>query len=553
MEPLFDAAKVKRLAGPRSYERGVGYLHQRRVETPVERDGRVRAMVRGTVPYIVELWADGDRPRWSCTCPAAEDGAFCKHCVATALALLPRRDEPDVRPERASAGSSSPRRRIGTSASAPKLIVWVRRIDRAFFAHGEFVNYYEAEDWADGIHVMIEQLENLCDAGHPDAVAELAEHVFGCADEAMNYVDDSDGHLTGIIDRLSELHLRSCREGTSDPVELAARLVKLELSSELDGFHRAAASYADLLGEAGLAEYRRRLEPRWRKIKPTDDPYGAAFAVRQAMVGWALATGDPDALIDVHSRDEPSSRDVLEIATALESAGRSDEAISWAQRCIAENRSRPRQSDKLREFLSRRLDARGEHAAAVDLFWQAFAADPTLDRYRQLGDKAPGHDWLERCIGELRSKLAREPRPPSDWPPSACNSPPTRAKPPVPHAATVLVEILLFEGHSGAAWDAAAEFGCGPALRLTLARVREQTHPLDAIAVYEAEALSIIGLKRPDLYRGAVDLMERIRRLANSAGEPERFATLLEQVRTEHKLKRRLMADIDERDWPTSA
>ena len=123
----------------------------------------------------------------------------------------------------------------------------------------------------------------------------------------------------------------------------------------------------------------------------------------------------------------------------------------------------------------------------------------------------------------------------------------------MPHAATVLVEILLFEGHNGAAWDAAAEFGCGPALRLTLGRVREQTHPLDAIAVYEAEALSIIGLKRPDLYRGAVDLMERIRRLANSAGEPERFVTLLEQVRAEHKLKRRLMADIDEQDWPSSA
>ena len=414
MDPLFDAARVKRLAGPRSYERGVGYVHQRRVETPVECDGRIRALVRGTVPYIVELWDDGDSPRWSCTCPVAEDGSFCKHCVATALALLPRSGEPDVRPERASAGSAPSRRRIGASASAPKLSVWVRRIDRAFFAHGEFVSYYEAEAWADGIHVMIENLENLCDAGHPDAVAELAEHVFSCADEAVNYVDDSDGHLTGIIDRLSESHLRSCREGTADPVELANRLVKLELSSELDGFHRAAASYVDVLGKAGLAEYRRRLEPRWRKIKPTDDRYGATFAVRQAMVGWALAIGDPDALIDVHSRDEPSPQDVLEIAISLEAAGRSEEAISWAQRCIAENRSQPRQTDELREFLSRRLDARGEHAAAVDLFWQAFAADPTLDRYRQLLQKTPDHDWLERCIGELRAKLTTEPRPPSD-------------------------------------------------------------------------------------------------------------------------------------------
>ncbi|WP_419921390.1 SWIM zinc finger family protein [Candidatus Poriferisodalis sp.] len=553
MDQLFDAARVKRLAGPRSFERGVGYLHQRRIGTPVERDGRVRAMVRGTVPYIVELWADGDRPRWSCTCPAAEVGSFCKHCMATALALLPRRDEPDVRPGRASSESGPARRRIGTSASAPKLSVWVRRIDRAFFAHGEFVSYYEAEAWADGIHVMIESLENLCDTGHPDAVTELAEHVFGCADEAMNYVDDSDGHLTGIIDRLSELHLRSCREETADPVKLAARLVKLELSSELDGFHRAAANYVDVLGEAGLAEYWRQIEPRWRKIKPTDDPYGAAFTVRQAMIGWALATGNPDALIEVHSRGKPLPDDVLNIAGALKDAGRVDEAISWAKRCIAENRSRPRMTDDLRECLSCWLDERGENAAALDLFWQAFVAEPSVDRYRRLLDKAPGHDWLERCVGELRTKLARQPRPPADWPPTAHSSPPTLTQPPVPHDATALVEILLFEGQADGAWDAAAEFGCGPTLRLTLARVREQTHPLDAIAVYRAEALAIIGRKRPNHYRSAVDLMERIRRLADTADEPERFTLFLQHIRTEHKRKSRLIAEIDERGWPTSA
>jgi uncharacterized Zn finger protein len=33
------------------------------------------------VPYNVELWVDDGEPTWSCTCPAAEDGSFCKHCV----------------------------------------------------------------------------------------------------------------------------------------------------------------------------------------------------------------------------------------------------------------------------------------------------------------------------------------------------------------------------------------------------------------------------------------------------------------------------------------
>lgn len=561
MKPVtdaFTAATIRRLAGPGPYERGVGYLAGNRVEAPMFLDGRARALVRGTMPYVVELWTDGGRPRWECSCPAAEDGSFCKHCVAVALALRPGVNAP-ASPSRAPVAAEAARarttRRTTTRGEVEggddiKLSVWMRRIERAFAPYGDFVSYREAEGWADGIHIMIEHLESLCDLGHPDAVAGLAEHAFRWADESINWVDDSDGHLIGVIERLSELHLRACHEGTADPVELAGRLVKLELKSELDGFHRAAASYTDILGEAGLAEYRRLLEPRWKQVKPTTEWDGANFAVRQAMIGWALATGDPDALIEVHSRGSMSPRDILEIAIALNAAGRIDEAISWAQRGINDRRSRPRASDDLREFLAQLLAERGEADGATRLFRQAFVADPTLDRYRRLLESDPSHDWLERCRGELRDILQRLNDP--DAGVSSAKQAPSSMPVPhaVPQAATALVEILLYEGLIDEAWDTAAQFGCTTPMKLTLARFREQTHPLDAISVYEPQALTIIRLKRPDRYRGAIELMERIRRLADAAGEPERFTSLLQRVRTEHKPKRRLMAEMDERGWP---
>ena len=50
---------------------------------------------------------------------------------------------------------------------------------------------------------------------------------------------------------MGELHLRACRVARPDPIELAGRLVALELTSELDAFHRAAVTYAEVLGEAG--------------------------------------------------------------------------------------------------------------------------------------------------------------------------------------------------------------------------------------------------------------------------------------------------------------
>ena len=96
---------------------------------------------------------------------------------------------------------------------------------------------WEAAGWAAGVDVLIEDLSDLCENGHPDAVAALAEHAHRRADAAVNYVDDSDGYLQGISSRLAELHLESCIEGSIDPVELAGRLLEVELGAELDGFY----------------------------------------------------------------------------------------------------------------------------------------------------------------------------------------------------------------------------------------------------------------------------------------------------------------------------
>ena len=431
---VFDAATVVALAEPLVHERGEGYRRNGRVGPLTVRDGRLEATVRGTMPYAVELWAERGEPRWSCTCPAAEDGSFCKHCTAVALSLGSD-DSPLVVPPLARLGraqaSASGRRvdpapaenlssvveglaqdrlarivldhaatdwrlreRLLAEARAargdsPDMGAWQRRIDNAFAPYGEFVTYREARGWADGAKDVIVALADLCDAGQHDAAARLAEHAHRRADKAIDYVDDSDGWLSDISLRLSEVHHRACVEGRPDPVELAARLVDLELASELSGFYRAAAEYAEVLGEAGLAAYRERLEPQWKRIGHEDGDWSDnAFAVRQAMAGWAIGTGDPDALIEVHGRDRILPGNVLEIALALDAAGRSDEAMAWARRGIAEHGDSQWQAGNLREFLAGALRGRGEAQAAAELFWQAFVSHPSLATYRRLLDEA---------------------------------------------------------------------------------------------------------------------------------------------------------------------
>jgi hypothetical protein len=291
------------------------------------------------VPYRVELWVEDGEPAWSCTCPAAEEGSFCKHCVAVALLFdrdaavgegverLPLRAV-SSQPARDLAGYVAGldhqrlvelvvdqiesdwrlRERLAAEARAargegPELGSWRKRIDVAFAPYDDFVDYREAAGWAHDVDEVIDALEELCDAGHPDAVAVSAEHAHRRADEAIQYVDDSDGWLTGISERLSDLHLRACAEGSPDPVALARRLVDLELTSELGGFHRAAAIYADVLDNAGLDEYRRIVEPRWEKVAATDtsDWSTERFRLREAMIGLALSSGDPDEMTQVRT------------------------------------------------------------------------------------------------------------------------------------------------------------------------------------------------------------------------------------------------------------
>jgi cupin 2 domain-containing protein len=78
------------LAGTPIFARGHRYYREGRVEGLARSDGRLTARVRGSEPYDVAIWVRGDGLAYACSCPFAAEGAFCKHCVATALAWLDR-------------------------------------------------------------------------------------------------------------------------------------------------------------------------------------------------------------------------------------------------------------------------------------------------------------------------------------------------------------------------------------------------------------------------------------------------------------------------------
>lgn len=414
----FSRQSLALLADPGSLARGRVYASDGRVEQLKVSGARATAVVRGTMPYAVELWVGSSgETGWSCTCPVAEDGRFCKHAVAVVLTATdtvtptatvsdgdrrtertaPR--EPDelrayvagLDSERlvdlvveAASGDWRLRERLVAEAAAATgsdldVPAWRRRLDDAFsvgdFEDG-YVRYREAEGWAEDVR---DALEEPLDGGWSDAVAELSEHAHRLAERSIGSVDDSDGCLVDIAERIGDLHLRASDGSGPDPMALARRLVDLELTSELDTFHRAATTYAQILGETGIAEYRRLVAPRFKRLW-SEDPFStSAFRVRNARIGVALASGDPDELIAVKTSDLHTPDDYREVAETLATTGRTGEALDWAKRGIAAFPTREWQARPLREFLARHYRQQGRDDEAVGVFWDGFQADASLE------------------------------------------------------------------------------------------------------------------------------------------------------------------------------
>ncbi|MGH8908234.1 MAG: SWIM zinc finger family protein [Egibacteraceae bacterium] len=298
---LADRDLLVGLAGLPVYLRGVDYHADHRVELVDLLAHRVTARVTGTSPYEVVLRVVDGVLAWSCTCPYAEDGSFCKHAVAAALACRAPRyrsvaHEPPTPSDgelRAALLRQPPEALVGLlieeAAGNPLLAArlaaatagdsgadlqpFVALLDDALTPYDDFIRYQEVPGVASQVKKALEELGGLYESGHAAAAVDLAEHALRGLEELLGMADDSHGYLGGLLHDAQDLHLRACagavRSGDLDPVELAERLFAWELSSDWEVFLGAGATYAEVLGEAGLpatGRSRRGCGPSWRRV-----------------------------------------------------------------------------------------------------------------------------------------------------------------------------------------------------------------------------------------------------------------------------------------------
>jgi uncharacterized Zn finger protein len=572
-------AVIRRLADAQSYPRGLDYFSHGHVESLEDREDGVRAIVRGNQDYTVTLVADDGVLDYSCDCPVGGDGAFCKHCVAAALAWLNREARPAKSPRRgkpkeitladagktlqAEAKESLVRmmldwakdddrlherlilyaaRRAGPDTGATA----VRRSFEKAVRVRNFVHYREATSWARGVNDAIDSIEQLLNDGQAAEVIELCESALRSLLGAIQAVDDSDGHFGTLRDRLQDIHYRACQEAVPDPADLARRLFHWELDSDFDVFYGAVARYAKILGAKGMKVYRALAEAEWEKVPARTDKqerseWGQHFRITHIMESLAQATGDVEQLVAVMSRDLSSAYSYWKIADVYREACQHDNALLWAEKGL---KAFPVRTDgRLRELAAQEYHRRRRHDDALKLMWAEFSERPYLESYKTLERHATKAgawpEWRERALAEIRLRIAKAKEKSrgqtrSRWMQADDNH-------------SVLVEIFLYEGNADDAWREAGEGGCSDGLWLRLAAGREKEHPEEAALIYLKQAEAEIAATSNGRYEDSVGLLVKAAAAMKRIDRSAEFERNLEALRVQYKIKRNFLKLVEQK------
>jgi uncharacterized Zn finger protein len=570
-------AQLRKLTDARSWERGLRYHRNGNVLSLFQDKDTIIGKVSGTHNYNVKLWLKDGRLDGTCSCPMGQAAVFCKHCVAVGLTYLQGEvDSALADPSTRKAKKSQPaitledvreylsRQQTDTlveiivdqmmeddklrerliietarrSRKGPNIAAFEQTINQATDTQG-FIDYYSAHDFASRIDNVVDGIEKLLTDGHAQEVIDLTEQALKRMEKALGEMDDSDGYMGGILERLQKIHHIACEKARPEPESLAKRLLEWELATDWDTFYQAAETYADVLGEKGLAVYRSLAQAEWAKIpqlKPgqTERAYhGRRLRLTSIMEALACVDDDVEALVAVKSKDLSSAYRFLDIAQVYKDAGESDKALEWAEKgleAFAENTD-----TRLREFLADQYHRRRRHDEAMQLIWLNFTQRPGLENYKILKDHAnrtkQWAGWRQRALEYTRAMIADAKKAESAnqryWRSGRDHS--------------MLVEIFIWEQNIEAAWHESQIGGCSDYLWMELAKLREKDYPADAITIYQARVDPIVEQTNNRAYREAILLIKKIRELMKRSGREKEFVQYVSSLKAKYNRKRNFM------------
>ncbi|QRQ87361.1 SWIM zinc finger family protein [Cupriavidus oxalaticus] len=572
---ILTLAEIQSLTDTKTFARGKAYFHDGAVSRLEEREGAVRAGVRGTHRYQVELAvADTGELAYACNCPVGDAGIFCKHAVAVALSWLENSGQEVFHAEEATQEKPRKKRktygevireyvatldkdtlqellleaagrdltlrdklllaaRSAQASDLPSMKTAVRQATRI----SRPLDWREADAYGDGLMSLANMLRERLAGPHAAQVVELSELAIAGAEKSLEQIDDSNGGVMPGIVELASVHLEACKQTGPDPVKLAERLFRLQTEGAWDTFHDVLPMYEEPLGKSGLQRYRQLVSEAWEILPvlgPSNEFHASLDARRMklenAMRALAELDGDADALLRIYAQDLSSPYRFLLIAELCVEHGRPDDGLAWAERGL---KAPSRHVDpRLLDFCVDAYLRREEFDQANAFAWRRFEMRPMADafpalmkvatatgKHDDIREQALKHIWALINEEESAGKSERY-----DW------QTPTR---------TELVRIFLAEDKNDEAWDTFIGGPVATQLWRQMAAVRGRTHPHDAIALYHRLLPVAAGSgTRNARYDEALEIVRAIGRLRAKLGERTKFTNELEEIRATYRAKR---------------
>jgi SWIM zinc finger len=536
----FEIGALRALAGDKVFARGAEYHRDGLVQILALEPGRVLAEVAGNEDYRTVVTGHGTQIGGECSCPAFEDWGFCKHIVAAAIAA----NAADADADGEGAGALSRIRDHLRRKSVNELVAMIvdlaeqdlilfRKLDMAAAALHEddkklearlrkaidgatrtrdFVDYRAAASWAAGVDAALDALAELASGERAGVILKLAARAIERIERAVEDIDDSDGHCTTLLDRARSIHLAAARAARPEAKQLARDLFAREMASEYDTFHGAAALYADVLGEEGLAEYRRLAAAAWDQLPPLrgrqERQEASADYDRLADIldFFAEQDGNLDARLALRTKDLSSAWRYLRLAEFCRAHGREDEALRRAEEGLwLFEDGRP--DERLIAFAAELLIKAGRSKDAEAQLWRAFEKAPGLELYKRIRQLA-GEGGRDRALKFLEARLGREES--TRW----------------HYPADLLASILMHEKMFDEAWAVVRSHGVSNGLKEQLAQESEAMHPREAIATYAERVDQLANTGGNPAYAEAAVLVARMAALRDAPGQATYVAAL---------------------------
>jgi uncharacterized Zn finger protein len=580
-----DIPAIQQAVSTAVFKRGVDYYQQDKVELQSVNDkGAVVGLANGSRDYMVVIYTAQLPLTGSCSCPASNYEAFCKHCVALALSYIRaeislKKAKPKVKASsstgiKAQQSLSSGQRIETFIASLPttevrnalhQLIMqqddvlqhWLdksdiaagtldvkqlkKRITKTLPYNRHIFKYAQVKAYFYKVEQSLAMLQELQTNIAASDMLVLIDYACQRLAKALEAVDDSGGYRFATEELLQQLHLQTCAALPWPPSQLANYLFALHNSNSELGYGDIPFNYKSALGDEGMQCFMALVQQQWDLLPALNG--SEDWQQRYAYMGYerilkqhAEQQGNVDELLSIMQKTATNSHDYMGMAELCVRHTHWQGAEFWLAKARASEKESSQSALSRGQMNGPSLDTGRilslqqqiyRHAGKLDqvlqLQWQKFTGLCNTENYTALLHMTSEQGSEVDYASKARDFLLSKIE--------------LSASKPQQHYIDTYLDILLLDNNVDAALSWINQHGVAPHILLKLARMLT-FEPVKAVPLYQRLGAFYVSQGNNSAYKQAVSLLVEMQAFCQIPVHRQLSSAAIDKLRMEFKAKR---------------